>query len=68
MSEKELEKDIDIHTDKEKEDNLVKKLAIIDRLKELAESPEDANKAYNEFKKLQQEWNDIKQVPPAKVN
>ena len=31
--------------DKEKEDNLVKKLAIIDRLKELAESPEDANKA-----------------------
>ena len=54
--------------DKEKEDNLVKKLAIIDRLKELAESPEDANKAYNEFKKLQQEWNDIKQVPAAKVN
>ena len=53
---------------KEKEDNLVKKLAIIDRLKELAESPEDANKAYNEFKKLQQEWNDIKQVPAAKVN
>lgn len=46
----------------------MKKLAIIDRLKELAESPEDANKAYNEFKKLQQEWNDIKQVPAAKVN
>ena len=52
-----------VSSNKEKEDNLVKKLAIIDRLKELAESPEDANKAYNEFKKLQQEWNDIKQVP-----
>lgn len=54
--------------EKEKEENLQKKLAIIDKLKELAESPEDANKAYNEFKKLQQEWNEIKQVPPAKVN
>lgn len=54
--------------EKEKEENLQKKLSIIDRLKELAESHEDANKAYNEFKKLQQEWNEIKQVPAAKVN
>lgn len=54
--------------EKEKEENLARKLAIIDRLKELAESPEDANKAYSEFKKLQQEWNDIKQVPATKVN
>ena len=54
--------------EKEKEDNLVKKLAIIDRLKELVESPEDANKAYNEFKKLQQEWNEIRLIPAAKVN
>ena len=65
---KEKRSAIQAEQDKEKEDNLVKKLAIIDRLKELAESPEDANKAYNEFKKLQQEWNDIKQVPAAKVN
>ncbi len=63
---KEKRSAIQAEQDKEKEDNLVKKLAIIDRLKELAESPEDANKAYNEFKKLQQEWNDIKQVPAAK--
>ncbi|WP_455671444.1 DUF349 domain-containing protein [Phocaeicola sp.] len=54
--------------EKEKENNLQKKLVIIDKLKELSESHEDANKAYNEFKKLQQEWNDIKQVPAAKVN
>ena len=50
---KEKRSAIQAEQDKEKEDNLVKKLAIIDRLKELAESPEDANKAYNEFKKLQ---------------
>ena len=54
--------------EKEKENNLARKLAIIDRLKELTESPEDANKAYSEFKKLQQEWNDIKQIPITKVN
>lgn len=54
--------------EKEREENLTKKLAIIERMKELTESSEDANKAYNEFKKLQQEWNEIKQVPITKVN
>ena len=54
--------------EKEKEENLQKKLAIIEKLKELSESHDDANKAYNEFKKLQQEWNEIKQVPAAKIN
>ncbi len=54
--------------EKEKAENLAKKQAIIDRLKELCESSEDANKAYNEYKQLQQEWNDIKQVPAGKVN
>ena len=53
--------------EKEKEDNLQTKLSILDKLKELVESPEDANKAYQEFKKLQQQWNDIKLVPQAKV-
>ena len=54
--------------EQEKLDNLEKKLAIIERMKELAESPEDANKAYNEFKKLQVEWNEIKNIPLAKAN
>ncbi len=54
--------------EQEKQDNLEKKLAIIERMKELAESPEDANKAYNEFKKLQAEWNEIKNIPMAKAN
>lgn len=54
--------------EKQKEANLVTKLAIIDRLKELVESSEDTSKSYNEFKKLQQQWNDIKLVPQAKAN
>ena len=54
--------------EQEKLENLGKKLAIIERMKELAESPEEANKAYNEFKKLQAEWNEIKNIPAAKVN
>lgn len=54
--------------EKQKEENLVLKLGIIDRLKELVESSEDTNKSYNEFKKLQQQWNEIKQIPQAKVN
>ena len=54
--------------EQEKLDNLEKKLAIIERMKELAESPEDANKAYNEFKKLQADWNEIKNIPATKVN
>ena len=54
--------------EQEKQDNLEKKLAIIERMKELAESPEDTNNAYNELKKLQVEWNEIKNIPIAKAN
>ncbi len=54
--------------EEEKENNLNAKLAIIDALKALVESPENANKSYTEFKKLQQQWNEIKLVPQAKVN
>ena len=54
--------------EQEKEQNLQKKLAILDKMKELAETTDDTSKIYNEFKQLQQEWNDIKQVPVGKVN
>lgn len=54
--------------EKQKEMNLQIKLSIIEELKDLVESPEDANKSYTEFKKLQQQWNEIKLVPQAKVN
>lgn len=52
----------------EKQENLEKKLNIIERIKNMASSPEDANKNYNEFKELQQQWKDIKNVPADKAN
>ena len=52
----------------EKQANLEKKLAIIERIKAMATSPDEANKSYNEFKELQQEWKDIKAVPAEKAS
>jgi len=51
-----------------KEQNFLKKQQIIDKIKDLTESTEDFNKLYKEFKDLQQQWNEIKQVPASKVN
>lgn len=47
----------------EKQNNLKRKQAIIERIKELAASPETADKGYDEVKKLQAEWREIKLVP-----
>ena len=52
----------------EKQENLEKKLNIIERIKNMASSPEEANKNYNEFIELQQQWKDIKNVPADKAN
>ncbi len=52
----------------EKEENLKKKLAIIEKIKSMVTSPEEASKTYQEFKALQQEWRDIKAVPAEKAN
>jgi hypothetical protein len=52
----------------EKEENLKKKLAIIEKIKGMVTSPEEASKTYQEFKTLQQEWRDIKAVPAEKAN
>ena len=52
----------------EKQDNLQKKLDIIEKIKAMATSPEQANKSYNDFKTLQQEWKEIKAVPADKAN
>ena len=49
--------------EEEKQNNLKRKLEIIERIKTLATSPEEANNAYQEFKTLQNEWKDIKAVP-----
>lgn len=54
--------------EQEKEENLAKKLEILEKMKTLTESTEDTTAIYNEFKQLQQEWNDIKQVPSGRQN
>lgn len=54
--------------EKTKEDNYKIKLSLIDKLKALVESPENANKSYNEFKRIQQQWREIKLVPQEKIN
>jgi len=48
--------------------NLEKKLSIIEKIKGMITSPEEANKAYQEFKALQNEWREIKNVPAEKAN
>ena len=52
----------------EKEENLKKKLDIIEKLKAMVTSPEEASKTYQEFKALQQEWKEIKNVPAERAN
>ena len=52
----------------EKAENLKRKLEIIEKVKGMVTSPENANRSYQEFKKLQQEWREIKAVPPEKAS
>lgn len=47
----------------EKLENLKRKQTIIERIKAMVTSPEEANQQYQEFKQLQQEWKEIKAVP-----
>ena len=54
--------------DKQKEMNLQVKLSIIEELKDLIESTEDPNKNYTEFKRLQQQWNEVTLIPQGKAN
>ena len=52
----------------EKQENLKKKLEIIEKIKSLATSPDEANRSYQQFKDLQQQWRDIKAVPAERAN
>ena len=53
--------------EKQKAENLEKKQAIIDRIKELATSPEEANAHFDEFKQLQAQWKELGAVPAEKA-
>ena len=65
---KEKRAKIFLEQEQEKQENLKKKLDIIEKIKSMITSPDEANKAYQEFKKLQQEWKEIKAVPAEKAN
>ena len=65
---KEKRAKIFLEQEEEKQENLAKKLEIIEKIKAMATSPEEANQSYNDFKALQQEWKDIKAVPADKAN
>lgn len=57
-----------LQQEEEKKENLKKKLEIIEKIKSIATSPDEANKSFQEFKALQQEWKEIKNVPVDKAN
>ncbi len=65
---KEKRAKIFLEQEAEKQANLAHKLDIIEKIKTLATSPEEANQSYQEFKALQQEWKEIKAVPADKAN
>ena len=54
--------------EQEKQANLEKKLDIIDKIKNMATSPDEANQSYNEFKQLQQEWKETGAVPAERAS
>ncbi len=53
--------------EKQKQDNLRRKLEILERIQQLASTPEEANKSFDEFKALQAEWKEIKAVPAERA-
>ena len=53
--------------EKQKQDNLKRKLEILERIQQLASTPEEANKNFDEFKALQTEWKEIKTVPAERA-
>lgn len=53
--------------EEEKQRNLKRKKEILERIKELTTTPEEAANAFQEVKQLQQEWREIKTVPAENV-
>ena len=64
---KEKRAKIFLQQEEEKQENLAKKLEIIEKIKAMTTSPEEANNSYQEFKALQQEWKEIKTIPADKA-
>ena len=54
--------------EKQRADNLERKQAVIEKIKLLATTPEEAGKSYDTFKELQAEWREIGPVPAEHVS
>ena len=54
--------------EKQKEENLKLKLAIIEELKQLIDSEETLKKTYDDFRELQERWKEIGQVPVNEIS
>jgi len=55
-------------SEKIKEQNLAAKKEILQKIEKLIDSQDDFYKVYNEFRKLQQEWKEIKLIPQESVS
>ncbi len=53
--------------ERQKAENLEKKQAIIDRIKEMATTPEEVSQHFDEFKSLQAQWKELGAVPAEKA-
>lgn len=53
--------------DRVREENLLRKQAILDRLKTMIDNADTETVSYDDFQAIQQEWRDIKDVPPEKA-
>ena len=53
--------------EQQKQDNLKRKLEILESIQQLASTPEEANRAFDKFKALQAEWKEIKAVPAERA-
>lgn len=54
--------------EQQKQDNLKKKQDIIEKIKAMVTTPEEANANFQNFKALQAEWKEIKAVPAENAN
>lgn len=55
--------DEQLRIEKERADNLEKKLHILERIQQLTTNPEEAGQHFDEYKSLQQEWKETGAVP-----
>lgn len=53
--------------EKIREENYQQKLSIIEKIKEILSNPDEINRLFNDFKALQQKWNEIKDIPAEKA-